>query len=159
MPLTNADYLANPAQPSSDLTAHFTSLGASRERAEKLAKFVRVQRIAAGVRRPAALIGLVLALWIVYALWLALNGSPSTPRFEQMLIPSMGALVIGIVLAISRAVTITTGPFWEARDAIPRELASAPRRAIVRPIPLGGVMAGVAFAVAVSMAGMLVQIR
>lgn len=157
MPLTNADYLANPAPPSSDLVAHFTSLGASRERAEKLAKFVQVQRVGAAVMKPAALIGLVLALWIVYALWLAMQGSPSTPSFEQMLWPSMGAMIVGIVIAISRAAALTTGPFWEASDSIPRELASAPRRAIVRPFPIGGVMAGVAFAVMVAMSGLLVR--
>jgi hypothetical protein len=155
MPLTNADYLANPAPPSSDLIAHFTSLGASRERAEKLAKFVRAQRFGKTVLKPAALIGLALVLWIVYALWLALQGSLSTPSFERMLWPSLGAMIIGIAIAISRAVSLTSGPFWEASSSIPRELASAPRRAIVRPLPLGGVMAGVGFAVTVAVAGLL----
>ncbi|HEY4640204.1 MAG TPA: DUF3592 domain-containing protein [Thermoanaerobaculia bacterium] len=157
MPLTNADYLANPAPPSFDPVARFTSLGASRERAERLAKFVRTQRIAARIRKPAALIGVALAVWIVYALWLALNGSPATPSFEQMLIPSMSALVVGIVMAITRAISLTTGPFWEASASIPRELASVPRRAIVRPVAIGGVMAGVAFAVALSIGGLLVR--
>src|SRR6185369_6986077 len=105
---------------------------------------------------PAALVGLGLALWIVYALWLALQGSSSTPSFERMLWPSIGAMIIGIAIAISRAVTLTSGPFWEASRSIPRELSSAPRRAIVRPIPLGGVMAGVGFAVTVAVTGLLV---
>jgi hypothetical protein len=156
MPLTNADYLADPAPPSSDLVAHFTSLGASRDRAEKLAKFVRVQRITKRVIKPVALIGVALVVWIVYALWLALQGSPSTPSFEQMLWPSIGAMIVGIVMAISRAATLTSGPYWEASGSIPRELASSPRRAIVRPIPLGGVMVGVGFAVTVAATGLLV---
>src|SRR4051794_32541170 len=124
MPLTNADYLGSPEPTSPDLIAHYTSLGASPERAKKLAKFVRLSRIRAKLIKPAALLGVVLIAWIAYALSLAFTGSPSAPGFEQMVWPSMGALIVGIVIAICYAAGLTTGPFWEASDSVPRELAS-----------------------------------
>ena len=157
MPLTNADYLANPEPASADLVAHFMSLGASRARAEHLAKFIRMCRFRARLFKPAALIGVVFAAWIAYALSLAFRGSPSTPGFEQMLWPSVGALAVGIVIAISRAVALTTGSFWEASDSIPRELASAPRRVVVRRIASGGIFIAVGFALAVATAGLMVR--
>ena len=156
MPLTNADYLANPQPASADLIAHFTTLGASRPRAERLAQFVRVTRVGRALIKPASLLGIVCAVWIAYAFWLAFNGSPSTPVFEQMLWPSIGALILGVVIAISRAVALTTGPFWEPDHVIPRELASAPRRAIVKPMPLAGVFAGIGLAFVVAIAGLIV---
>src|SRR6185369_8802594 len=145
MLLTNADYLANAEPPSADLVEHFTRLGASPERAEQLAKFVRQRRFAAAIIKPAWMIAIVLAAWVAYAVWLAFNGSTSTPSFHQMLWPSMGALVAGMVIAIARAVSMTTGPFWEAYSTMPRELASPPRRAIVPRIAIGGMMSGIAF--------------
>jgi len=157
MPLTNADYLANPQPPSADLVGHFMSLGASRVRAERLAKFVRGRRIGAALVKPAALIGVVFAVWVAWALWLAVNGSQDLPRFETMLWPSIGALIVGIVIAISRASTLTSGFFWEPASSIPRELASAPRRAIVRPMSLGGVFGGIALALAVAVGGLTVH--
>jgi len=157
MPLTNADYLASPEPSSPDLAGHFTSLGASPERARKLAKFVRTSRTRARLIKPAALIGVVFIAWIAYALSLAFSGSPSAPGFEQMVWPSMGALAVGIVIAISYAAGLTTGPFWESSDSVPRELASVPRRAIVQPIAIGRVFIGVGFAVIVSTAGLIVQ--
>jgi len=157
MPLTNADYLANPQPPSADLAAHFISLGASRERAERLVKFVRIQRIAAAVTKPLALIGVVLAAWVAYAMWLALNASPRTPGMNTMLAPSIGALIVGIALAISRAVRLTSGVFWEPAASIPRELASAPRRAIVRPMAMHGIFAGIGVALAVAIGGLTVH--
>jgi hypothetical protein len=157
MPLTNADYLADPQPPSADLVGHFMSLGASRARAEQLAKFVRVRRIEAALIKPAALIGVVFAVWVAYALWLAINGSPDVPRFETMLWPSLGALIAGIVIAILRAVSLTSGFFWEPASSIPRELASAPRRAIVRPMSLGGVFGGITLGLIVAVAGLTVR--
>jgi len=157
MLLTNADYLANAEPPSADLVEHFTRLGASPERAERLAKFVRQRRFGAAIIKPAWMIAIVLAAWVAYALWLAFNGSTSTPSFNQMLWPSMGALLAGIVIAIGRAVSLTTGPFWEAYPTMPRELVPAPRRAIVPRIAIGGVMSGVVFAIVVSMTGLMVQ--
>src|SRR4051794_13435189 len=156
MPLTNADYLANPQPPSSDLIAHFTALGASRERAERLAKFVKVRNVGRALTKPAALLGVVCLVWVVYALWLAFNASPSTPRQDQMLWPSIAALILGMIIAISRAVGFTTGPFWEAQASIPGELAPAPRRAIVRRVPLGGVFAGIGAACAIAIGGLTV---
>jgi hypothetical protein len=157
MPLTNADYLANPEPPSPDLVAHFTSLGASPERANRLARFVRGRRIAVSVTKPAWLLAVVCAAWVTYAVWFAFNGVPSTPSFEQMLWPSIGALIIGVVIAIARASGLTTGPFWEPASSIPRELASAPRRAIVPAIRIGGVIGGITFAFIVATAGLMVQ--
>jgi len=157
MPLTNADYLADPQPPSADLVAHFVSLGASRVRAERLAKFVRVRRTGAALIKPAALIAVVFAVWIAYAFWLAINGSPDLPSFETMLWPSIGGLILGIVIAISRAVGLTSGFFWEPASSIPRELASASRRAIVRPMSLGGVFGGIALALTLAIAGLIAR--
>jgi len=156
MPLTNADYLANPQPPSSDLITHFTSLGASRERAERLAKFVKARKVGRALIKPAALLAVVCLVWVVYALWLAFNASPSTPRHDQMLWPSIAALILGMIIAISRAAGFTTGPFWEAEGSIPRELASAPRRAVVQRVPLGGVFAGIGVACAIAIGGLTV---
>src|SRR5258708_25897533 len=103
MPLTNADYLANPEPPSPDLFAHFTTLGASPERANRLARFVRGRRIGAAVTKPAWLLAVVCAAWVAYAVWFAINGVPSTPSFEQMLWPSIGALIIGSLIALAPA--------------------------------------------------------
>jgi Protein of unknown function (DUF3592) len=157
MPLTNADYLANPQPPSADLVGHFVSLGATRVRAERLAKFVRMRRGGAALIKPAALIAVVFAVWVAYALWLAINGSQDLPAFETMLWPSLGALILGMVIAISRAVGLTSGFFWEPASSIPRELASAPRRAIVRPMPLGGVFGGIALAMTVAVGGLIAR--
>lgn len=156
MPLTNAEYLASPQPPSSDLIAYFTSLGASRERAERLAKFVRVRKVGRALIKPAALLAVVCLVWVAYALWLAFNAAPSTPRQNQMLWPSIAALILGMIIAISRAAGFTTGPFWESHASIPRELVSAPRRALVPRVPLGGVFAGIGFACAIAIGGLIV---
>lgn len=156
MPLTNADYLANPQPPSSDLITHFTSLGASRERAERLVKFIKARKFGRALIKPAALLGVVCLVWVGYALWLAFNASPSTPRAAQMLWPSIAALVLGMIVAISRATGFTSGPFWEAQASIPRELASAPRRALVPRMPLGGVFVLIGVACAIAIGGLTV---
>lgn len=142
MPLTNADYLANPA------------LTPSPERAERLARYVRTRNVGRALIKPAALLALVCAVWVAYALWLAFNGSPSTPPVRVMLWPSIGALIAGMIIAISRALALTTGPFWEAQAAVPRELAATPRRAIVPRMALGGVFGGIAVAFAIAIAGL-----
>jgi len=156
MPLTNADYLSNPQPPSSDLVAHYQSLGASPERAKRLAKVVRTRRIAKGLTKPMMLIALGCAVWVAYALVLAADGSPSTPSRIQMLWPAFGAMIAGLIVTIARAVSLTSGMFWEPSKSIPRELATMPRRAIVPRVGIGGIFLGVGFACAVMIGGIIV---
>ena len=146
MPLTNADYLANPQQPPADP-----------ERAQRLEKFVRQRRIGASLIKPAALLLVVCAAWVAWALWLAFQGSPFMPSFGQMLWPSLGALILGMVIAITRAVSFTTGPYWEPSRSIPRELASPPRRVIVPRMPIGRLFVGIAIMFTIAIAGLTVR--
>jgi hypothetical protein len=156
--VTNADFLSLAAStPSEDLPQRFRSLGCSPERAARLARFLRWRRKAKFAIRPATFILVLAAAWIAWALTLAITASPSTPSQHDMLVPSIAAMVAGFVIAIVRAVTLTTGIEWEPMDRVPRELASTPRRAFVPHVPLASTIAASIAAILVGLAGFSVD--
>jgi hypothetical protein len=168
MLLTNADYLQaatrspRPAgrgeEPGvrSAIADAFISLGASPERAKRLARVLWLQRKAKYVIRPALAIAALAGVWILYALYLALSGSPSTPGLREMLWPSIAAFAAGLILAIARSSTMTTGIEWEPADAIPRELRATPRRAYVAQPPLASTIGTTFFIILLAIIGLAV---
>jgi hypothetical protein len=155
--VTNADYVALAEESSSaDLIPRLTSLGASRDRAQRLSRFIRWRRKAKFVIRPAIVIVVMAALWIGWSFWLAVNGA----MVQDLMFPSIAVIIAGGAIAITRAAQMTTGIDWEPMDAIPRALATTPRRVVVPEMPIASTIAASLLAMLIGIAGLAVpQIR